>query len=66
MHGQYRRLTEGLVVAALDQALRTRCYERKILHRDISPTCRMCSVGLKTVGHIVADCSALVPIDGLH
>ena len=33
--------TEGLVVAAQDQALRTRDYERKILHRDVSPTCRM-------------------------
>ena len=28
--------TEGLVVAAQDQALRTRYYELKILHRDIS------------------------------
>ena len=33
--------TEELVVAAQDQALRTRDYERKILHRDVSPTCRM-------------------------
>ena len=55
--------TEGLVVAAQDQALRTRYYEQQILHRDVSPTCRMCSVGLKTVDHIVAGCSALVPTD---
>ena len=55
--------TEGLVVAAQDQALRTRYYERKILHRDVSPTCRMCSVGLETVDHIVAGCSALAPMD---
>ena len=55
--------TEGLVVAAQDQALRTRYYERKILHRDVSPTCRMCSVGLETVDHIVAGCSALAPTD---
>ena len=55
--------TEGLVVAAQDQALRTRYYECKILHRDVSPTCRMCSVGLETVDHIVANCSALVPTD---
>ena len=41
-----RTATERLVVAAQDQPLRTRCYERKILHRDVSPTCRMCSVGL--------------------
>ena len=55
--------TEGLVVAAQDQALRTRYYKRKILHRDVSPTCRMCSVGLETVDHIVAGCSALAPTD---
>ena len=55
--------TEELVVAAQDQALRTRYYARKILHRDVSPTCRMCSVGLETVDHIVAGCSALAPMD---
>ncbi|XP_062499353.1 uncharacterized protein LOC134176711 [Corticium candelabrum] len=55
--------TEGLVVAAQDQAFRTQYYERNILHRDVSPTCRMCSVGLETVDHIVAGCSALAPMD---
>ena len=56
--------TKGLVVAAQDQALRTRYYERKILHRDVSPTCRLCSIGLKTFNHIVAGCSsALAPMD---
>ena len=53
--------TEGLVVAAQDQALWTRYYERKILHRDVSLTCRICSVGLETVDHIVAGCCALTP-----
>ena len=37
--------TEGLVVAAQDQALRTRYYEHHILHRDVSPTCRVCRPG---------------------
>ena len=55
--------TEGLVVAAQDQALRTQYYECKILHRDVSPTCHMCSVGLETVDHIVEGCSALAPAD---
>ena len=39
--------TEGLVVAAQDQALPTRYYECNILHRDVSPTCHLCSVGLE-------------------
>ena len=55
--------TEGLVVAAQDQALRTRYYEHHILHRDVSPTCRVCSAGLETVDHIVAGCSAMAPTD---
>ena len=57
--------TEGLVLAAQDQALRTRyyAYEHHILHRDVSPTCRVCSAGLETVDHIVAGCSST---DGLH
>ena len=55
--------TEGLIIAAQDQALRTRYYERNIMHRDVSPTCRMCSAGLETVDHIVAGCSALAPTD---
>ena len=48
--------TEGLVVTAQDQALRTRYYEHKILHRDVSPICRMCSVPWKqstTLWHTV-------------
>ena len=55
--------TEGLVVAAQDQALRTRYYERNILHRDVRPTCRLCSVGLETDDHIVTGCSSLAPMD---
>ena len=53
----------GTVVAAQDQALRTRYYERNILHQDVSPTCRLCSVGLETVDHTVVGCSALAPMD---
>ena len=55
--------TERLVVSAQDQALQTRYYECKILHRDVIPTCCMCSVDPETVDHIVAGCSALAPMD---
>ena len=50
-------------MAAQDQTLRTRYYEHHILHRNVSPTCCVCSAGLKTVDHIVADCSAIAPMD---
>ena len=55
--------TEGLVVAAQDQALSTRYYKHHILHRDVSPTCRVCSAGLETVDHVVAGCSEMAPTD---
>ena len=55
--------TEGGVVAAKDQALGTRYYEHHILHRDASPTCRVCNAGLETVDHVVAGCSAMAPAD---
>ena len=57
--------TEGLVIAAQDQAHRTRYYECNILHRDVIPACRVCSAGLETVDHIVAGSSAF-GTDGLH
>ena len=55
--------TDGLVVAAQYQSLRTRYYEGKIQPLDVIPSCRMCCVGLETVNHIVAGCSALTPTD---
>ena len=55
--------TERLFVAAQDNAHRTQYYERKIVHRDVSTTCRICCVGLKTVDHIVAGCIALALMD---
>ena len=55
--------TEGLVVAAQDQALRTRYYECNILNQNVSLICRLHSVGLQTVDHIVAGCSALALMD---
>ena len=55
--------TKGLVVAAQDQALQTRYYECNFLHRDVSPTCHLCSAYLATVDHIVAGCSGLALMD---
>ena len=55
--------TEGLIVAAQDQAVRTRYYEKQILHQHISPTCRVCRVCPETVSHIVSGCGALAPRD---
>ena len=43
--------TEGLLVAAQDQALHN---EHHILYLHVSPTCHVCSAGLETVDHIVA------------
>ena len=55
--------TEGMVVTAQDHVLRTRYYEHHILHRDVNPTCRVCSASLQTVDHVVARCSVMAPTD---
>ena len=52
--------TEGLVVAAQDQALRTQYYESNILHRFSQSHLPLVQC---RPGHIVAGCSALAPMD---
>ncbi len=53
----------GCCSSRLSSSLDSVLYERHILHRDVNPTCRLCSIGLETVDHIVADCSALTLMD---
>lgn len=51
--------TERLIVAAQDQALSTRYYERKIQGKDVDIKCRMCGQYDETIDHIVAGCPVL-------
>ena len=57
--GHLKKETEGLLMAAQDQALRTNSIRSKIDNQDVSPNCRMCGVREETISHIVSECSKL-------
>ncbi|CAH3168102.1 unnamed protein product [Porites evermanni] len=46
--------TEGLLVAAQDQAINTRNYQKVICGQQVESKCRMCSQHEETVAHIVS------------
>ena len=46
--------TERLLVAAQDQPLNTRNYQKAICDQKVESKCRMCSQHEETVGHIVS------------
>ena len=57
--GELKKETEGMIMAAEEQALRTRYIQRAIDGVNISPKCRKCNVKDETINHIVSECSAL-------
>ena len=57
--GNLKKETEGLLIAAQDQALRTNKIKAKIdkIHDD--PKCRMCKEGEESVTHVISQCKML-------
>ena len=51
--------TEGLLVAAQDQAINTRNYQKVICGQQVESKCRMCSQHEETVDRIVSGCEVL-------
>ena len=47
-----------MIIAAQDQALRTKCIQRAIDETNISK-CRKCNQKDKTINHIASECPAL-------
>ena len=58
-NGYLKRETEGMLMAAQDQALRTNAIKNKIDKVNISPLCRLCGERDETVAHVVAECKML-------
>ena len=54
-HGSIKKETEGLLMAAQDQALRTNAVKNKIDKINISPMCRLCGEREETISHILAE-----------
>ena len=54
-----KKETEGMVMAAQDQALRTRYIKKVIDKEDISASCRLCGERDETISHILSECKML-------
>ncbi len=54
-----KRETEGLIVTAKDQALRTKHVIQRIDEQEVSAMYRMCSENSETVHHIISSCLKL-------
>ena len=54
-----KKETEGLIIAAQDQALRTNYVKHKIDKDPVSPLCRLCKDKNETVDHILSCCKKL-------
>ena len=61
--GRLKKETEGLIVAAQDQALSTNAIKVKIHKQKGSPMCRLCGVKEETVDHLVSCCSTIAQTD---
>ena len=63
MAGTLKKKTNGLLVAAQDQAFRTNSIRVKIVKQEGSPLCRLCGNKEETVDHLVSSCSKIAQTD---
>ena len=59
-NGFLKKETEGLILAAQEQALRTNSIKYSIDKTSETPLCRLCGETTETVRHIVSGCKKLV------
>ena len=57
--GMLKKETEGMLMAAQDQSLRTNAINSRIDKQDVSPVCRMCGKREESIAHVVAECEKL-------
>ena len=58
--------TEGLIVAAQDQALKTKHMQAKIIKNGTDSNCRICGRFQETVDHITSGCPELAKTEYAH
>ena len=58
-NGDLKKETEGMILAAQGQALRTNYVKFRIDHSCVSPKFRMCGDKDETVWHVIGECSKL-------
>jgi len=57
--GDLKAETESEIVAAQDQAIKTKYYATKILNTETDSKCRLCQQFDETIDHIISACSIL-------
>ena len=57
--GDLKKATEGTLMAAQEQAIRTRSIKHHIDKENISPLCRICGEREETVAHLISECKNL-------
>ena len=58
-NGYLKKETEGTILAAQDQALRTNWVKSNVDKENISSKCRMCGEREETIAHVVSECQKL-------
>lgn len=61
--GELKKETEGLIMAAQDQALRTNAIKAKIDKTTADSKCRLCKEKEETVDHLISACSKIAQTD---
>ena len=62
-NGELKKETEGFIIAAQDQALRTNAIKTKIDKTANDSKCRLCKEKEETVDHLVSTCSKIAQTD---
>ena len=58
--------TEGFIIAAQDQCIKTNYYRNKILKDGTDPMCRICGKNQETIDHLVSGCSEFAKTEYIH
>ena len=62
-NGELKKETEGTILAAQEQALRTNAIKAKIDHTITDSKCRLCKEKEETVDHLISGCSKIAQTD---
>ena len=57
--GDLKKATEGTLLAAQEQAIRSRSIKHHIDKENISPLCRMCGEREESIAHLGSECKNL-------
>lgn len=61
--GDLKKETEGMLMAAQDQALPVNAIKAKIQGKNVEPVCRMCKTNMETISHVISGCPKLAQTD---